>query len=119
MNTVPGLRKYYSSNQFAQLYEPDLMDNLEIILHIWKVVNRREPIEEESWSQNPQILCLLDILKSYPNEFWKYPVVIYYLSHRQENHFEENFLRFLKKLTLELLSRYLVTPSINAVKMKF
>lgn len=92
------------------------MDNLEIILHIWKVVNRREPIEEESWSQNPQILCLLDILKSYPNEFWKYPVVIYYLSHRQENHFEENFLRFLKKLTLELLSRYLVTPSINAVK---
>lgn len=116
LNTVPGLRKYYSSNQFAQLYEPDLMDNLEIILHIWKVVNRREPIEEESWSQNPQILCLLDILKSYPNEFWKYPVVIYYLSHRQENHFEENFLRFLKKLTLELLSRYLVTPSINAVK---
>lgn len=114
--TTPGLRKFYSANQFSRLYEPDLMENLKTILNIWLVSTNRESIEEEPWSKNSQILCVLDILKSYPNEFWKYPVVVYYLAHRQEPDFEENFLKFLKKLTLELLSRYLITPSINAVK---
>lgn len=114
--TTPGLRKYYSANQFAKLYEPDLMENLKTILNIWLVSTNREIIEDEPWSKDSQILCVLDILKSYPNEYWKYPVVVYYLTHRLEPNFEENFLKFLKKLTLELLSRYLITPSINAVK---
>lgn len=114
--TTPGLRKYYAVNKFKKLDSPDLLENLEIILNLWSVVTNKEIIENEAWSKNISILQVLDILTSYPNEFWKYPVVIYYLVHRMEKNFEYNFLRFLRKLLFELLSKYLMIPTINAVK---
>ena len=114
--TTPGLRKYYSSNGFYWLFEPDLMDNLNSILNFWSVVNNHEELEGESWSSNFEILKLLDMLSSYPNEFWKYPVVNYYLKHKKSQDFEENFLNFLKWLFVNLCSRYIVTPTVNAVK---
>ncbi len=114
--TTPGLRKYYSSNGFYRLFDPDLMDNLNSILNFWRVVNNHEELEEELWSSNFEILKLLDMLSSYPNEFWKYPVVNYYLQHKESVDFEENFLNFLKWLFVNLCSRYIVTPTVNAVK---
>lgn len=114
--TTPGLRKYYSANKFKQLEKEDLLENLRTILNIWLVVTKKESIEGESWSENNNIRQALDILLSYPNEFWKYPVVIYYLKHRKDVSFEVEFLKFLRKLVVELLTKYLVTPTINAVK---
>ena len=114
--TTPGLRKYCSSNGFYRLFELDLMDNLNSILNFWSVVNNHEELEGELWSSNFEILKLLDMLSSYPNEFWKYPVVSYYLKHKESQDFEENFLNFLKWLFVNLCSRYIVTPTVNAVK---
>jgi uncharacterized protein with ParB-like and HNH nuclease domain len=114
--TTPGLRKFYSSNSFYRLYDQHLMDDLSTILNFWSVVNNHEEIEEESWSRNFEILKTLDMLISYPNEFWKYPVVNYYLQHKDSPDFEDNFLIFLKKLFVNLCSRYIVTPTVNAVK---
>lgn len=106
-STTPGLRKYYSANKFQRLESPDLMDNLNTILNIWVVVNKRENIEGEPWSENLEIRQVLDVLTSYPNEFWKYPVVVYYLVHKHSANFEIKFLGFLRKLTVVLLTRYL------------
>lgn len=114
--TTPGVRKYYSANKFEKLFAEDLMDNLSVVLTVWRVVNKHEHFEEEAWTSNAAILQSLDTLSSYPNEFWKYPVVIFYLAHRNEDGFEDNFDAFLKKLLLELLTKYLITPTINAVK---
>lgn len=114
--TTPGLRKYYSSNNFIRLYDPDLMDDLSAILNFWSVVNNKEEIDGETWSINFEILKVLDILTSYPNEFWKYPVITYYLSYKDSDNFEDKFLFFLRKLFVNLCSRYIVTPTINAVK---
>ena len=114
--TTPGLRKYYSSNNFFRLYDSELMDNLSVILNFWSVVNNKEEIDSETWSSNFEILKVLDILTSYPNEFWKYPVIIYYLKYKDSANFEDKFLLFLRKLFVNLCSRYIVTPTINAVK---
>lgn len=114
--TTPGIRKYYSRNNFEQLYKSDVMTNLNKLLNLWLVVNNRVEIEDEEWSKNIEIKQVLDILTSYPNEFWKYPVVIYYLKYNDSNDFEELFLKFLKKLLAVLAARYIVTPTINAVK---
>ena len=113
--TTPGIRKYYSRNNFEQLYNSDVMLNLKIVLNLWIVVNNRVEIDEE-WSKNVEIKQILDGLSSYPNEFWKYPVVIYYLKYRTLEDFENLFLKFLKKLFAVLSARYIVTPTINAVK---
>lgn len=116
-STTPGIRKYFSENKYARLFAPELLTNLSTILNVWKVVNKREYIEKEDWSKNSKTLQALDILSAYPNEFWKYPVLTYYLSHREDNDFTNNFLVFLRKLTVELLTKYLITPTINAVKV--
>ncbi|MCM3118794.1 DUF262 domain-containing HNH endonuclease family protein [Neobacillus sp. MER 74] len=114
--TTPGIRKYYSRNNFEQLYKKDVMNNLNTVLNLWLVVNNRIEIEDEDWSKNIEIKKVLDGLSSYPNEFWKYPVVIYYLKYHGSQAFEELFLKFLKKLLAVLAARYIVTPTINAVK---
>jgi len=114
--TTPGIRKYYSRNNFEQLYKSDVMKNLNTVLNLWLVVNNRVEIEDEDWTKNIEIKQVLDGLTSYPNEFWKYPVVIYYLKYHGSQDFEELFLKFLKKLLAVLAARYIVTPTINAVK---
>lgn len=114
-STTPGLRKYYSANKFKKLLETDILDDLRKILNIWKVIDdySKNRIENESWSKNKNILKVLDILTSYPNEFWKYPVIVYYLSHKDKKEFE---IKFLRKLYVELLKKYIEIPTINAVK---
>lgn len=114
--TTPGVRKYYAANKFERLYNAELMDTLFVILNLWKVVNKGEEIEDEAWSKNIKIKQTLDTLSSYPNEFWKYPVVIYYVCYRNEDDFEERFALFLNKLLMELMTKYLMIPTINAVK---
>lgn len=114
--TTPGIRKYYAANKFERLYKPELMDTLFTILNLWKVVNKRENIETEPWTKNIKIRKSLDTLSSYPNEFWKYPVVTYYVCHRGKADFEQNFALFLNKLLAEITTKYLLVPTVNAVK---
>ena len=79
--TTPGLRKYFAEDSFSRLFEENLVQNLRDILEFWEVVNCREA-KESKWTTNFSILSILDILSSYPNEFWKYPVIIYYLKNK-------------------------------------
>ena len=113
-STTPGVRKYYSANNFERLSKPALLDTLSV--NLWNVVNKHKEIENESWSKNPKIRQSLDTLSSYPNEFWKYPVVIYYVCYHKKDDFEIKFGLFLNKLLRELLAKYLIMPAINAVK---
>lgn len=115
-STTPGIRKYYSANKYDRLFQPALIDNLFVIVKLWAVVNKHSVIEDEAWSTDPSVLQALDILTAYPNEFWKYPVINYYLSYRYKDDFAAEFGRFLHKLIKELLTKYLLVPTINAVK---
>lgn len=115
-STTPGVRKYLLADKEVRLHAPQLMEDLQRILDFWLVVNKREAIDGENWSSDEEIQRALDILSSYPNEFWKYPVINYYLSYRSKESFGECFQIFLHKLISCLLTRYLLAPTINAVK---
>lgn len=114
--TTIGIRKYFSQNNFAKLFNKSLLKDLNSILDLWVVVVKKQSLENAKWSKNNQIIKMLDVLSSYPNEFWKYPVIIYYLVHKENPEFEKRFLKFLKKLTIELVANYLVKPTVLAVK---
>lgn len=116
VTTTPGLRKYYSANKFERILKPNILSNLRQILNLWEVISNKNVIEDEEWNKNIEILKILDILTSYPNEFWKYPVIIYYLRYKDNKDFEERFLAFLRKLYTELLKKYIEIPTITAVK---
>ena len=114
-NTTPGLRKYFAEDSFSRLFDDNLLRNLRDILEFWEVVNCRE-VKESKWTTNFSILSILDILSSYPNEFWKYPVIIYYLKNKNSDKFEELFLIFLRKLFVNLFKVYIVSPTLNSIK---
>lgn len=115
-STTPGVRKYYSADKFKRLFSCNIIQELHTMLNLWKVINTNQDVPEESWDNNPSIRKALDTLTSYPNEFWKYPVVTYYLSHRKKENFDNDFLLFLNKLSGELMTRFLMFPTINVVK---
>lgn len=115
-STTPGVRKYYLDKNKNRL-TPEVIDNLTVNLQLWKVINGREAVDGEEWSQNMDIRKILDCLSSYTNEFWKYPVSIFFMEHKDKANFEEIFLKFLRKLYVMLLTRYLEVPTINAVKV--
>ena len=113
--TTPGLRKYFMTKGKNRL-TVQVIDELEENLKLWKVVKGHEELAGEEWSINFNILKILDCLSSYTNEFWKYPVLIFYKTHKDNPQFEEIFEKFLGKLCALLVTRYLEAPSISAVK---
>lgn len=115
-STTPGVRKYYLDKNKNRL-TPEIIDDLTVNLQLWKVINGREAADGEEWSQNMDIRKILDCLSSYTNEFWKYPVSIFFMEHKDKANFEKIFLTFLRKLYVMLLTRYLEVPTINAVKV--
>ena len=116
--TTPGLRKFFTDvkNIDSYLFDPDLLAKLNKILNIWLVINNRVEIEEESWSKDLDIIKMLDCLNAYPNEFWKYPVISYYLAYNGDEDFDKKFLLFLRRFAAFLMVTYLKIPTINAVK---
>lgn len=113
--TTPGVRKYFMTKGKNRL-TVEVLDELEENLKLWKVVKGHEELDGEEWSKNFNILKILDCLSSYTNEFWKYPVLIFYKTHKENPQFEEIFEKFLGKLCALLITRYLEAPSISAVK---
>lgn len=114
-STTPGIRKYYMEKGKDRLV-PSIIDDLSSELNLWKVVNSHDVIENEPWSSDKDIIHILDCLSSYTNEFWKYPVQIFYNLYKAEDNFTDIFLKFLRKLYVMLLTRYLEVPTLNAVK---
>lgn len=115
-STTPGVRKYYLADKCQRLFDKNLLKDLNKVLTLWKVINCNHDIPDEAWDNNSKIRKALDTLVSYPNEFWKYPVIIFFLAHRADKEFETEFLLFLNKLCGELMSRFILYPTINAVK---
>lgn len=119
-NTAPGLRKYYSEKlpdgkDNNRLYRKDLMTDLNTILDLWKVVNLQEK-KGEPWEDKTPIKKTFDILNDFPNEYWKYPVIIYYLQYHTHTDFAEKFQAFLLQLTRYLMLLYLDRPAGNTIR---
>lgn len=116
--TAEAVRKYYKGEDksWSRLSDPNLMSNLKLITNIFKVINRHEDDVEESWAKDVEIRKSLDIIRYYPNEYWKYPVITYYLEHHDNERFVDEFGDFLHKLISQLLTRFVDNPSLNHVK---
>ena len=115
--TTPGVRKYYSADNFKRLFAENLMDMLKTIVNLLKITNKRIDTElDEVWVRDIKIRQAFDILNYYPNEFGKYPVIIYFLAHHEEKDFAVHFRTFLYKFLREIIVKYVLAPSVSAVK---
>ncbi len=114
--TTPGVRKYFLDDNAKRLYASGLVERLGKILDLFEVINTGIVFDDMPWTTDEGVSCMLDILKSYSNEFWKYPVISFFLKHGNETGFKDSFVVFLKRLIAFLTLRYLASPTINAVK---
>lgn len=112
--TTPGLRKYLGQNKFKVIKSPVIMDELKLIGEFWSALK----VSNQSivWANNKEIKKFIDVLRSYPNDFWKYPVVIFYLKYHKDIDFVNKFKVFLKKLSVDAIMPYILTPTANAIK---
>lgn len=115
-STTPKLRTYLSENNYSKLTYNDLLKNLEQILNLLQFNEDLKVIDNENWSNNIQIKQMFGMLKLLDNEWWKYPTVIYYLSHKDKENFENLFLNFLRKLFVNIFQRYSIEHTINSLK---
>lgn len=113
---TPGVRNYFLNDNANRLFDAGLMARLEEIMTLFELVNNGTIADDEPWMSDSKILPCIDILRSYSNEFWKYPVIIYFLKHHKSNNFAEAFYVFLKRFIAFLLLRYLEMPTISAIK---
>lgn len=115
--STPGLGNFFLADKEKKyLMDSDLLDNLNKVLDFITILELREANESLSWSTNKDIMKSLDILYEYPNEFWKYPVITYYLKYNKKKDFEVRFTKFLHMLIVILTIRYIENPSVNGIK---
>lgn len=114
--TTPGVRKFFLDDDSKRLFAEGLTERLGDILTLFEFINKGIVSDDEKWMSDVGICQSVDILKSYSNEFWKYPVIVFYLRYHNQVDFATTFGLFLKRLIACLMLRYFEMPTISAVK---
>ncbi|MDI9311845.1 MAG: DUF262 domain-containing HNH endonuclease family protein [Limnohabitans sp.] len=112
-----GLRKFYSDNKFEKLKQDTIITNIEDLAYFWRDINRGiEPENNLKYTITQVARNFLHCLEYYSNEFWKFPVTVFFLSNKSSQNFSTDFEDMLKKLLSFLLAKFIEKPSINAIK---
>jgi hypothetical protein len=114
-----GLHKFFIPRSGTSiLTDPSAVEVLMNLAQFWMYLLSGEmsssetlglTLKETSWKW-------LQCLNEYPNDYWCYPISVYYFVHKDADHFEDEFDVFLQKLLASLLVKFLQTPTVNAIK---
>ena len=112
-----GLRSFYADNKYERLKNEELMPEIMVLAEFWRYVNVGiEPDEEINYSISDEARKYLQCLRCYPNEFWKYPVSVFFIKNKDSEVFDQDFVALLKALVSFLFVKFIGTPSVNAIK---
>jgi len=113
-----GLRKFYQMGAVKneKLHNVDLMPNIHSLSLFWLYVNKNQKDESIDFEFSINSWKQFQILSTYPNEFWKYIVSVYYLANKTNPTFENDLSSFLQNLQAYLLLKFIEKPTVNAIK---
>lgn len=111
-----GLRKYYSSENYKKLTNPELLDDLSVLSDFWLYVNSGKKKDSLNFDLNFESKKYLHCLSCYPNDFWKYITSVYFFKNKDNEKFIDIFQVFLEKLTAFLFYKFIQKPTVNAIK---
>lgn len=113
-----GLRKFYQMGTIKneKLHHPDLMTNIFELSRFWLYVIKNDRDDDLKVTFNLAAWKQFQILSTYPNEFWKYIVSVYYLANKDNDNFNQDFPIFLENLQAFLLLKFIEKPTVNAIK---
>lgn len=113
-----GLRKFYQTGAVKneKLHDVQLMPHIIDLSLFWLYVSGNGKDESITVDFSINTWKQFQILSTYPNEFWKYIVSVYYLVNKKKASFDEDFSIFLENLQAYLLIRFIEKPTVNAIK---
>ena len=113
-----GMRKFYEINK-NYLEDPTLVEEIEDLTTFWLFVNNQKlfpDIDEDGYSFSYETKKWLHCLTCYPNDYWKFPVSVFFLKYKDDENFDEMFCILLKKLITMLFSKFILQPTVNAIR---
>ncbi|MCL2289186.1 MAG: DUF262 domain-containing HNH endonuclease family protein [Bacteroidetes bacterium] len=112
-----GLRRFFSAEKYKHLRIPELIDELVLIATFWVYVNKRKnPSTDDGYKISNETRKYLHCLSWYPNEYWKFPVSVFFLRNYKMDNFDNELCCLLKKLIAFLFLKFIFNPSINAIR---
>lgn len=112
-----GLRKFYAENKYSRLKDENLISEIMALANFWRYVNKSvEPDDEINYVISNEARKHIHCLACYPNEFWKYPVSVFFLKNIDSKSFDADFCKMLQKLIAFLFAKFIDSPSVNAIK---
>ncbi len=111
-----SLRSYYAGrgNGYQIFKDPHFFDDLIALGEFWTSIYKNE----EEYCTN-EALRYIQCLLSYPNEYWKYPVSIFFYKNRElrnSSELKERFTEYLKKLLSFVFVKFIESPTRNDVR---
>jgi uncharacterized protein with ParB-like and HNH nuclease domain len=112
-----GLRKFYSADKYSFLKKDELLVELVLLANFWVYINTgKEPNRDDEYIISKEARKYFHCLTWYPNEYWKYPVSVFFLKNYTNKSFNEDLCILLKQLISFLFSKFIMNPSINAIR---
>jgi hypothetical protein len=111
-----AMRRFYNSDH---LKDPGLVEEIKQLTTFWYYVNLKDAypdVTEDGYSLSLETKKWLHCLSCYPNDYWKFPVSVFFLKHKGDKEFDDKFNILLKKLITILFSKFILQPTVNAIK---
>ena len=112
-STTEALRKFYEKDNYTLLKREDTFNDLITLAHFWEdVINQ----DKDRFSQ--RILRRLFVLNYAPNGMWTYVVSVFFMQNRDSEGLldEDQFYRFLSKITGFIWTYAVTNPWVNALR---
>lgn len=112
-STTEALRKFYEKDSYSILKQEDTFNNLIDLANFWNDVSNQD---NDRFSA--RILRRLFVLNYAPNGMWTYFVSVYFMQNKDSEGMldEEQFYKFLNKITGFIWTYAVTTPGVNALR---
>ena len=114
-DTFHGLRIFYEQGNYKILKSEQTFEDLMTLANFWNDIALRD---ERRFSA--RILRRLYVLSYSPHSLWTYVVSLYFMGNRVDNLLNENnFYRFLDKITALILMHAIANPGTHNIRRPF
>lgn len=110
-----ALRKFYLNNDYIKT-EKDLINELIQLAKFWACVEYPKFSESYGLELGLENRKLIQCLWSYPNEYWRYVLSVFYFNNKDSSCFNDDLDKLLKKLVSYLFVKFIDNPTVNAIK---
>ncbi|MEO6288002.1 MAG: DUF262 domain-containing HNH endonuclease family protein [Dyadobacter sp.] len=112
-----ALRKFYADGKYYRLKDPHIMSEIMSLAEFWRYTNVDvKPDDETKYTISVEARKYLHCLTCYPNEFWKYATSVFFVTNKDSETFDKDFIGILKKSVSYLFVKFIEIPSVNAIK---